>query len=352
MDVGETALKQECPEASKNDIRLLLETFLDRDSDYVKYPELLAFLGCCSLWNVMFRLHMLDRIRQRQGYNFGEYLAKKFSKKEKMVERAKFSALFVSLGFVVPEAAMDTIFGRYGDRNSIDVTEFAKALGEVKGQANNDAVEKAPRRAFKEDRKDGGRDPITEKILDVYHAHLVTVVERAFDLFDVDGSDTVETIEIERILCALGFSPTLDDVLELSTAIDHRNTGEMEFERFREKVIAYCSKQYDTIHAVSEEMLRSAFQRLDLNGDGSISRAECQYALESVAKSLTEKEVQSFFDFLDIDNSGSIDWMEFKVLFALLQDEAALLNLPETTQSGMRKVEYSCPDMFCLVLSV
>ena len=114
------------------------------------------------------------------------------------------------------------------------------------------------------------------------------------------------------------------------------------------KVLAYCRKQYDTIHSISEQILRNAFLRLDMNGDGTIRRAECQFALQSVAKSLTDDEVMSFFEYLDIDHSGSIDWMEFRVLFSLLEDDSAVLNLPEATQSGIRKV----PPLFLFVTPI
>lgn len=53
------------------------------------------------------------------------------------------------------------------------------------------------------------------------------------------------------------------------------------------------------------------FQSMDANRDGYLSSAEFFRSLDSMGVGMNEEEARGFFGFLDIDASGSIDYMEF-----------------------------------------
>jgi hypothetical protein len=44
-----------------------VKPFLDSSQNNILWPELLAFLSCCSNWCTIKRLHSLDLIRRKQG---------------------------------------------------------------------------------------------------------------------------------------------------------------------------------------------------------------------------------------------------------------------------------------------
>jgi hypothetical protein len=80
-----------------------IKAFQDSSSDCIQYPELLAFLGNCSLWNVMHRLHTIDLIRQKQGYNFGEFLKKYGAKKGQKIDASRLSEQLLAIGILLPD---------------------------------------------------------------------------------------------------------------------------------------------------------------------------------------------------------------------------------------------------------
>ncbi|CAF1260454.1 unnamed protein product [Rotaria sordida] len=74
--------------------------------------------------------------------------------------------------------------------------------------------------------------------------------------------------------------------------------------------------------SLSEEQLRKEFRRMDKNGDGSITVEELrQYykpmqEMLGVAPELVEQEIQGLIKRLDVDDSGTISFEEFKLFCA------------------------------------
>ena len=95
--------------------------------------------------------------------------------------------------------------------------------------------------------------------------------------------------------------------------------------------------------------MQLAFHRLDLSGDGYVSREECAFAVGNLAKNITEEEIKLFFEYVDVDNSGSLDWMEFKVLFDILSNSEEMASLPAATQRALRKVKLFICEQYSTV---
>ena len=66
---------------------------------------------------------------------------------------------------------------------------------------------------------------------------------------------------------------------------------------------------------MSDDELRGAFMLFDANGDGKISEAELEKALQSLGKNVSKKEVKEMMEKVDTDKSGSIEFNEFATLF-------------------------------------
>ena len=90
---------------------------------------------------------------------------------------------------------------------------------------------------------------------------------------------------------------------------------------FRSFVKLMTSREVSTFRKPDSE-LRTAFEAIDANSDGSISRDELTNAMETVVQNLPDpteqaagmdwaKEVAVAFDALDRDKSGSLDYEEF-----------------------------------------
>lgn len=135
-------LKKECSNVDMKFLGQILETFKELRSDCVLYPEMICFLGNCSLWNVMHRINQIDHIRQKQGYNFTDYLKNYVSKKGQKIDSARLFEQFLGIGILLPETGMHTIFTNYGGKenngnsNNLDVNVFVDAVAQ--SDANND----------------------------------------------------------------------------------------------------------------------------------------------------------------------------------------------------------------------
>lgn len=62
-------------------------------------------------------------------------------------------------------------------------------------------------------------------------------IREAFDLFDSDGSGTIEVKELKVAMRALGFEPTKQQVKEMLQDIDN-GTGKIDFNEFLEMMTA------------------------------------------------------------------------------------------------------------------
>ncbi len=105
-------------------IQTVLLGFKDSKSDCVLYIELLSFLSNCSIWDVMNRIQRLELIRQKQGYDFQEFLLSYTQKKGKLVDASKFNELSVSLGIFIPETGISTIFTLFCLRSNCNSKSF------------------------------------------------------------------------------------------------------------------------------------------------------------------------------------------------------------------------------------
>jgi len=224
----------------------VLESFVDRRSDCVTYPELLAFLLDCSGGHVMRRLHALDGVRQRQGYHLAEFL-KALAKKGTKVDAGKFTDLLMGLGIFLTETALATVFAHLGTpAGNLDVPSFVAALED----GGTDLADKAVLRPTRVEAKPfaaGGKDAMDAddlawKILKEYDDRMTKSVERAFDVFDEKNKNELPVEELERIFCCLGLTPPSDDLSDLVAEIDPKKTGKMGFNEFFLPVVRYVGE--------------------------------------------------------------------------------------------------------------
>ena len=107
-------IKEECASAEKSTIETFLDGFLDDKTDSIAYFELLSYLSSCSLWGVMHSLGNLIEIRKQQGYHVVENLLK-MAKKGTKFDKHRINEIFLGLGLLVSEIAMECIFNKYGE---------------------------------------------------------------------------------------------------------------------------------------------------------------------------------------------------------------------------------------------
>ncbi|RKP17473.1 centrin [Rozella allomycis CSF55] len=124
-------------------------------------------------------------------------------------------------------------------------------------------------------------------------------IREAFDLFDTDGSGTIDLKELKVAMRALGFEPKKDEVKKLIAEIDKNGSGTIDFNEFLELMTAKM-----------EEILK-AFRLFDDDNTGKISFKNLKRVAKELGENLTDEEIQEMIDEADKDGDGEINEEEF-----------------------------------------
>ena len=187
----------------------------------------------------------------------------------------------------------------------------------------------------------GTSDNISSEILNEYDNRVVQAVQYSFDLFDVNHKNEILSVELERVLSSLGHHPSMDDVTDLINEMDPKDTGTLGFNNFITYVIPYLRKGYKQAAAMSLEKIRTCFEKLDLDGDGTLTPFEFKHILNTsnnVSTRLTEEEGDRIVEYLDVNKDETVSWDEFKNIYKALSDDAHMEGLPAVVSRALRKV--------------
>ena len=137
-------------------------------------------------------------------------------------------------------------------------------------------------------------------------------IKQTFDIFDRDGSGSIDVHELDKVLKTLGQKIDESELQDLVTQLDKDGDGQIDFDEFASLSIISDSS------ADQSQDLREVFKKFDQNGDGFIDVAEMSsQAMSILGKSLSDAEIIEMFRIADNDGSGHLDYDEFvKVIMA------------------------------------
>ena len=173
----------------------------------------------------------------------------------------------------------------------------------------------------------------------------------AFGVFDSDGSGAVDTSELTAMLKTLGATLTPSQVRSIVDEVDYDKNGEVDFVEFsammsmmrarREKVsetpraaarrgavVVWWRRltppppppDPSRTQLLTKEVIKVAFDELDGDGTGEISKAEFEEAIEKYGEVVDPASLKSMFsegwDAVDTDGNGRIDLDEFYSFFS------------------------------------
>ncbi|XP_029443119.1 caltractin-like [Rhinatrema bivittatum] len=132
-------------------------------------------------------------------------------------------------------------------------------------------------------------------------------VRDAFDLFDTDGSGTIDVKELKVAMRALGFEPKKEEIKKMITDIDKEGSGTINFEDF----LAMMTQKMVQVEKDSKEEIIKAFRLFDDDGTGKISFKNLKRVSKELGETLTDEELQEMIDEADRDGDGEINEQEF-----------------------------------------
>ncbi|THG05254.1 hypothetical protein TEA_023808 [Camellia sinensis var. sinensis] len=131
-------------------------------------------------------------------------------------------------------------------------------------------------------------------------------IKEAFELFDTDGSGTIDAKELNVAMRALGFEMTEEQINQMIADVDKDGSGAIDFDEFVHMMTAKIGER-DT-----KEELMKAFHIIDQDKNGTISATDIQRIAKELGESFTDKEIQEMIEEADRDREDVVfianDW--------------------------------------------
>jgi len=111
-------------------------------------------------------------------------------------------------------------------------------------------------------------------------------IKEAFDLFDTDGSGSIDSKELKVAMRALGFEPKKEEIQKMISDVDDDGSGTIEYEEFL-KMMTHKILNRDP----KDEILK-AFRLFDDDETGKISFKNLKRVAKELGERMTDEELQ------------------------------------------------------------
>ncbi|XP_062051213.1 centrin-2-like [Lepus europaeus] len=143
-------------------------------------------------------------------------------------------------------------------------------------------------------------------------------IREAFDLFDADGTGTIDVKELKVVMRALGFEPKKEEIKKMISEIDKEGTGKMNFSDSL-TVMTQKMSEKDT----KEEILK-AFKLFNDDETGKILFKNLKHVGKELGENLTDEELQEMIEEAERDGDGEVSEQEF---LRIMKDQPLLRSM-------------------------
>merc|ERR1712166_299998 len=130
-------------------------------------------------------------------------------------------------------------------------------------------------------------------------------IREAFELFDTDGSGSIDSKELKVAMRALGFEPKKEEIIKMIAEVDKDGSGEVDFDEFMTMMTAKMGDK-----DVKEDWAK-AFRVFDEDETGEVSFFNLKRVAQELGENMTDEELNEMLKEIDKDGSGSINEEEF-----------------------------------------
>lgn len=130
-------------------------------------------------------------------------------------------------------------------------------------------------------------------------------IREAFDLFDTDGSGTIDAKELKVAMRALGFDPSKEEIRKLISQVDTDKSGTVNFPEFLNMMTTKMGERD------SREEIIKAFRLFDDDETGKISFRNLKRVAVELGETISDEELQEMIDEADRDGDGEVSQEEF-----------------------------------------
>lgn len=130
-------------------------------------------------------------------------------------------------------------------------------------------------------------------------------IKEAFDLFDSDGSGTVEPRELKSAMVSLGFEAKNATLFHVITELDKDGSGAIDFEEFLNMMSCQMSDH------VTKEEVRSIFVLFDVDKTNHINIKNLRKIARDLGETCEDEELLDLIRKADSDNDGQVSFDDF-----------------------------------------
>jgi len=139
-------------------------------------------------------------------------------------------------------------------------------------------------------------------------------LKELFEHYDSDGSGELGADEVGELLATLGTNLTNDELMKLIKIMDKDGSGEISLDELASVMLS--KKQMNSKDVKLSEVGAELFKMFDKDGEGSISLEEMIDTFSQTGKNWDMEDVKIFFELIDLDKSGEVDYVEFMSFIA------------------------------------
>ena len=130
-------------------------------------------------------------------------------------------------------------------------------------------------------------------------------LRQAFDLFDTDGSGTIDPKELRVAMQSLGFETKNQTIYQMIQDIDKDGDGDVNFDEFLEMMTSRLAGS-DT-----KEDIQKLFELFDDDMTGYISLQNLKRVAIELGENMNDAELLEMIERADTDKDGQISSEEF-----------------------------------------
>eukprot|EP00656_Telonema_subtile_P009297 TRINITY_DN1436_c0_g2_i3.p1 TRINITY_DN1436_c0_g2~~TRINITY_DN1436_c0_g2_i3.p1 ORF type:complete len:170 (-),score=75.88 TRINITY_DN1436_c0_g2_i3:145-654(-) len=127
----------------------------------------------------------------------------------------------------------------------------------------------------------------------------------AFDLFDTDGSGTIDAKELKVAMRALGFEPKKEEIKKMVNDLDRDGDGTVDFDEFVQMMSGKMGAKD------AKEQLLEGFALYDEEESGKITFENLKRVAGELGETMGDDELQEMIDEADRDGDGAINEEDF-----------------------------------------
>jgi len=130
-------------------------------------------------------------------------------------------------------------------------------------------------------------------------------IKEAFDLFDTDGSGSIDPKELKAAMQSLGFEAKNQTIFQMISDLDKNKSGTIDFEEFLDMMTARMSDK-DTREDISK-----VFRLFDDDNTGTITLRNLRRVARELGETMTDEELQEMIDRADSNGDGAVTLDDF-----------------------------------------